>query len=115
MAQRTLTVVEKVTNQKVDIPVVNNAFSANHFAKIKIKPTTPASNDPSETVPIRLYDPGFKNTAVCNTAISNVDPEGRLFYRGYDVEQLFNHSTFLEVSYLLIFGDLPSNVSISLV
>ena len=99
--------VAKFQGTELQIPVENGSFNAASFSKLQIKPTTPPSNDPNETVPCRLYDPGFKNTAVCKTSISNVDPDGKLYYRGYDVEQLFESSSYLEVAYLLIYGELP--------
>ena len=55
------------------------------------------------------YDPGFVNTASCRSAITYIDGDaGILRYRGYPIEQLAAHSTFLEVSYLLIYGELPT-------
>jgi citrate synthase len=55
------------------------------------------------------YDPGLKDTAVCKSAISFIDGEnGRLEYRGYPIEQLVEDCSFLEVAYLLIFGELPT-------
>jgi citrate synthase len=55
------------------------------------------------------YDPGFANTASCTSAVTYIDGDaGILRYRGYPIEQLARRSTFLEVSYLLIYGDLPS-------
>ncbi len=54
-------------------------------------------------------DPGFKNTGSCTSSITFLDGEqGILRYRGYSIEQLAEHSNFLEVSYLIIFGELPS-------
>lgn len=54
-------------------------------------------------------DPGFKNTGSCQSAITFLDGEkGILRYRGYPIEQLAERSTFLEVSYLLVYGELPS-------
>jgi citrate synthase len=54
-------------------------------------------------------DPGFMNTASCESAITYIDGDaGILRYRGYPIEQLAQHSSFLEVAYLLIHGDLPS-------
>src|SRR5690606_33345719 len=54
-------------------------------------------------------DPGFTNTASCESAITYIDgDQGILRYRGYPIEQLADSSTFLEVAYLLIHGDLPS-------
>ncbi|BCX89774.1 citrate synthase [Methylomarinovum tepidoasis] len=54
------------------------------------------------------YDPGFVSTASCRSAITYIDgDEGTLLYRGYPIEQLARHSAFLEVAYLLMFGELP--------
>jgi citrate synthase len=55
------------------------------------------------------YDPGFANTAACSSAITYIDGDaGILRYRGYDIADLAANSTFLEVSYLLIYGELPT-------
>jgi len=59
------------------------------------------------------YDPGFLSTASCNSSITYIDgDEGILRYRGYPIEQLAEKSTFLEVAYLLIYGELPSQVQL---
>lgn len=59
--------------------------------------------------PLRLYDPGYMDT-ICNTSrISYIDGDkGVLEYRGIPIEQLAEKSTFLEVAFLLIYGELPS-------
>jgi citrate synthase len=55
------------------------------------------------------YDPGFVNTATCSSKITYIDGDaGILRYRGYPIEQLAEKSSFLEVSYLLIYGELPT-------
>jgi citrate synthase len=55
------------------------------------------------------FDPGFGNTAACNSAITFIDGDaGILRYRGYPIDQLAKSSTFLETSYLLIYGELPT-------
>ena len=55
------------------------------------------------------FDPGFMNTAATTSAITYIDGDkGILRYRGYPIEELAEHSSFLEVSYLLIYGNLPS-------
>ncbi|MBJ6986335.1 MULTISPECIES: citrate synthase [unclassified Devosia] len=55
------------------------------------------------------YDPGFTSTAACDSAITYIDGDkGELLYRGYPIEQLAEHSSFLEVSYLLLYGELPT-------
>jgi citrate synthase len=58
---------------------------------------------------IFTYDPGFMATASCNSGITFIDGEkGLLYYRGYPIEQLAEHCDFLEVSYLLMHGELPN-------
>jgi len=55
------------------------------------------------------YDPGFNSTASCSSKITFVDDQaGALFYRGYSIEQLVEHCSFLEVSFVLLYGELPS-------
>ena len=59
------------------------------------------------------YDPGFTSTASCESKITYIDGEnGILRYRGYDIADLANNSSFIEVSYLLIFGELPSKTKL---
>src|SRR3954467_6994660 len=61
------------------------------------------------TTGLVTYDPGFANTASCKSAITYIDGDaGILRYRGYPIDQLAEHSTFIETSYLLIHGDLPT-------
>jgi citrate synthase len=60
------------------------------------------------------YDPGFVNTASCSSAITYIDGDaGILRYRGYPIEQLAGKSSFLEVSYLLIYGELPTQAQLT--
>lgn len=63
----------------------------------------------SESFGLSVYDNGYLNTAVCRSSISYIDGDkGILRYRGYDIEDLAENASFLEVSYLLLYGDLPS-------
>jgi len=63
-----------------------------------------------KTARVLTYDPGFGNTVSCRSAISLVDGDkGLLLYRGYPIETLTEHCTFVEVAYLLIHGQLPSH------
>ena len=58
---------------------------------------------------LMTYDPAFMNTASCQSAITYLDGDkGILRYRGYPIEQLAEHCTFLEVAYLLLNGELPT-------
>lgn len=60
------------------------------------------------------YDPGFANTGVASSAITYIDGDaGILRYRGYPIEQLATHSNFIEVSYLLIYGELPTSTQLA--
>ena len=55
-----------------------------------------------------MFDPGYADTAAYGSSITFVDGEaGRLYYRGYPVEQLATSRSFLEVAYLLMYGELP--------
>src|SRR3990167_9734373 len=55
------------------------------------------------------YDPAFMSTASCESKITYIDGDkGQLFYRGYPIEQLAEHSTYLEGAYLLLNGELPN-------
>ena len=56
------------------------------------------------------YDPAFMNTAACRSAITYIDGDkGILLYRGYPIEQLAEHSDYLETAYLILFGELPTD------
>lgn len=97
----------------IDIPIFGNGYIPGiALSQLKIPQTTPPPDTLGDTVPLRLYDPGYKNTIVCKSNVSLVEPDGKLYYRGYDVESLVEHSNYLEVSYLLIHGTLPNKVCI---
>ncbi len=62
---------------------------------------------------IFTYDPGFSSTCSCNSAITFIDGDkGVLLYRGYPVDQLAEHSSFIEVAYLILYGELPNKVQL---
>jgi citrate synthase len=62
---------------------------------------------------LTTYDPGFSSTASCSSAITFVDgDQGVLLYRGYPIDELVEHSDFVEVAYLLLFGELPSHAEL---
>ncbi|KNC98323.1 citrate (Si)-synthase [Spizellomyces punctatus DAOM BR117] len=91
--QHFLEVVDHRTGKKHMIPVEEDTIDASIFAQLGLS----------------VYDNGYLNTAVCRSSISYIDGDkGILRYRGYNIEDLAMHSSFLEVSYLLIFGDLPT-------
>jgi citrate synthase len=90
-----ITVTDNRTGTSVEIPIENGGVAASQFTK---------------AVPgVWFYDPGFMATAAAESSITYLDGDaGVLRYRGYPIEQLAEHSTYLEVSYLLIHGELPS-------
>jgi len=89
-----------IKNQEFDFPLV---LGSENELSIDIK------NLRSLTGGITTIDPGFKNTSSCESKITYLDGEkGILRYRGYSIEDLANNASFLEVAYLLIFGNLPT-------
>ncbi|MEZ5378085.1 MAG: citrate synthase [Acidimicrobiales bacterium] len=91
----TVTITDNRTGQSVEIPIVDGGIDAKEFAKLM--PGT------------WFYDPSFSATASTSSAITDLDGvNGILRYRGYPIEQLAEQSTFLEVCYLLLNGELPN-------
>ena len=102
--QETLTVTDNRTGQTYEVPISDGTVRAMDFRQIKT-----SEND----FGLMTYDPAFTNTASCRSAITYLDGEnGVLEYRGYPIEQLAEHSTYLEVAYLLVFGDLPTQAQL---
>jgi citrate synthase len=100
MNENTLTVTDNRTGVKYQIPIKNSTVNAVDLRQIKVGP---------DDFGLMCYDPAFMNTAACSSAITYLDGEkGILEYRGYPIEQLAEHSTYLEVAYLLLYGELPS-------
>ena len=98
MASDTLTIIDNRTGKKYDIPVQNGAIKATDLFQIKV----------SEDDGLVSYDPGFMNTASCQSKITYIDGDkGILRYRGYPIEQLAEQSTYLETAYLILYGELP--------
>jgi citrate synthase len=99
-AQETLTVTDNRTGQQYEIPIADGTVRAMDFRQIKTS---------DDDFGLMTYDPAFTNTASCRSAITYLDGEaGVLEYRGYPIEQLAEHSTYLEVAYLLVHGELPT-------
>lgn len=94
----------EIDGKKYDFPLVEG--TENELG-IDIKDLRTATNG------IVTLDPGYKNTGACESAITFLDGEkGILRYRGYSIEELAEKADFLEVCYLLIFGELPSKVQL---
>ncbi|XP_062153107.1 citrate synthase, glyoxysomal isoform X2 [Alnus glutinosa] len=96
-----LTIVDERTGKKYQVPVSEEGT----VKATELKKITTGKNDKG----LKLYDPGYLNTAPVRSSICYIDgDEGILRYRGYPIEELAESSTFLEVAYLLMYGNLPS-------
>jgi citrate synthase len=90
-----ITVTDNRSGQSVEIPIVNGGVAAAQFAKL-----LPG---------VWFYDPALLTTAMAESSVTFVDgEEGILRYRGYPIEQLAERSNYLEVAYLLMYGELPT-------
>jgi citrate synthase len=95
-----LTVTDNRTGRIYELPIVDGTVRAMDLRQIKID---------EDEFGMMAYDPAFTNTAACRSAVTYIDgAAGVLEHRGYSIEQLCERSTFLEVAYLLIFGELPT-------
>ncbi|HVF57629.1 MAG TPA: citrate synthase [Pyrinomonadaceae bacterium] len=100
MSADTLTITDNRTGKQYEVPVENGTIRAMDLRQIKTS---------DEDFGLMTYDPAFMNTASCKSNITFIDgDEGILEYRGYPIEQLAERSSYLEVAYLLLNGELPS-------
>ena len=100
MPQDTLTITDNRTGKNYNVPVENGTIRAMDLRQIKTGP---------DDFGLMTYDPAFMNTASCRSAITYIDGDkGILRYRGYPIDVLAEHCTYLEVAYLLLFGELPN-------
>jgi len=92
---QSITVTDNRTGETREIPIENGGIAASEFSKL-----LPG---------IWFYDPGFMTTAMAESSITYIDGDaGILRYRGYPIEQLAEKSTYVEVAYLLLHGELPN-------
>ncbi len=92
----TITIIDDRTGKKVTVPITGGVIPSSAIREL----------DPS----LFIYDPAYLSTAACRSAITYLDGDvGILRYRGYPIEQLAEHATFLEVAYLLLNGELPTS------
>ena len=105
MPENTLTITDNRTNKTYTVPVENGTIRAMDLRQIKTGP---------EDFGLMTYDPAYLNTASCKSAITYIDGDkGILRYRGYPIEVLAERCTFLEVAYLLLNGELPTEKELS--
>ncbi len=103
-AKDTLTVTDNRTGRSYELPITDSTVRASDLRQIKV--------DEGE-FGMMSYDPAFMNTASCRSSITYIDGDaGILQHRGYPIEQLCEHSSYLEVAYLLINGRLPNKVEL---
>jgi citrate synthase len=96
----TLTITDNRTGKQYELPIQDGTIKAMDLRQIK------AFDD---DFGLMTYDPAFMNTASCRSRITFIDGDkGILEYRGYPIEQLAEQSTYLEVAYLLLYGELPN-------
>jgi citrate synthase len=99
-SNETLTITDNRTGKQYEVPIEDGAIRATELRKIKTH---------EDDFGLLSYDPAYMATASCRSAVTFIDGEkGILEYRGYPIEQLAERSSFLEVAYLLIHGELPT-------
>ena len=99
MASETLTIIDNRTGKKYEIAIRNGAIKATDLFQIRV----------AEDDGLVSYDPGFMNTASCQSKITYIDGDkGILRYRGYPIEQIAEKSNYLETAYLILHGELPT-------
>ena len=100
MGRDTLTVTDNRTGKSYELPIENGAIRAKDLRQIRVD---------DDDYGLKSYDPAFLNTAACGSRITYIDGErGILRYRGYPIEQLAEKSNYLEVAYLILYGELPT-------
>ncbi len=99
MGKKTITLTNNETGQSVELPLIEGT----------VGPKVVDISNLYRDMGIFTFDQGFMSTGSCRSAITFIDgEEGILRYRGYPIEQLAEHSSYLEVSYLLLYGELPT-------
>jgi len=100
MSKDSLTITDNRNGKIYELPIEQGTIRATDLRKIKVS---------EDDFGLMSYDPAFMNTASCRSNITFIDGEkGILRYRGYSIEQLAEHSTYLETAYLLLHGELPT-------
>jgi citrate synthase len=101
MSEQTLTTTDNRTGKSYTLPIENGTVRAMDLRKIKTD---------ADDFGLMSYDPAFMNTASTKSAITFIDGDkGILEYRGYPIEQLAESCNYLQVAYLILFGELPNN------
>ena len=105
MSEDSLTITDNRTGKQYQLPIQDGTIRAMDLRQIKVS---------DEDFGLMTYDPAFMNTASCKSRITFIDGDkGILEYRGYPIDQLAEKSTYLEVAYLLLHGELPTSSQLS--
>jgi citrate synthase len=105
MSEDSLTITDNRTGKQYQLPIADGTIKAMDLRQIKV-----ADDD----FGLMTYDPAFMNTASCKSRITFIDGDkGILEYRGYPIDQLAEKSTYLEVAYLLLNGELPNSAQLA--
>jgi citrate synthase len=104
MPSDSLTITDNRTGKTYELPIENDTIRTLDLRQIKVK---------ADDFGMMGYDPAFGNTAATKSRVTYIDGEkGILRYRGYPIEQLAEKSTYLEIAYLLFFGELPNQMQL---
>jgi len=104
----TLTITDNRTGKTYEVPIFYGTYP-NYGAAINTKDLR-AIKATDDDFGLLSYDPGFTNTASCKSSVTFIDGDaGILKYRGYPIETLVEHSTYLETAYLVLYGELPTS------
>lgn len=104
MPSDTLTIIDNRTGKQYEIPIQDGTIKAGDLRQIKANPGD---------FGLMTYDPAFMNTASCKSTITYIDGDaGILRYRGYPIDQLAEKASFLEVAYLILYGELPNQTQL---
>jgi citrate synthase len=104
MSADTLTITDNRTGKQYEVQIESGTIRAMDLRQIKVS---------EDDFGLMTYDPAFMNTASCKSHITIIDGDkGILRYRGYPIEQLSEKSSYLEVSYLLLNGELPTDTQL---
>jgi citrate synthase len=100
MRKESLTITDNRTGTSYEVPVQDGTIRAMDLRQIRAS---------EADFGLMTYDPAYTNTASCRSAITYIDgAKGVLYYRGYPIEQLAEHSSYLETAYLIVEGELPT-------
>jgi citrate synthase len=103
--KNSLSITDNRTGKSYEVPITDGTIRAMDLRQIKAD---------DQDFGLMTYDPAFMNTASCRSAVTYIDGDaGILRYRGYPIQELAEHATFLEVAYLLLNGELPTQTELN--